>query len=245
MKKLNRIETAAPEGLDKHKTKKKTEKLKARLAELQNLMYAEGKHALLVVVQGLDASGKDGAVQNVFNCVNPMGCRVFPFKKPSELEMRHDFLWRVHERAPEKGMIHIFNRSHYEDVLVQRVHKWVGKDVIRSRYVHINNFEELLADSGTTILKFYMHVSKERQLERLNERMVDPAKKWKYNENDIKEHELWDDYRKAYEDVMKNCGGWHVVPSDDNWYKEYLIAKKVVETLEAMKMQFPGLKQDK
>jgi PPK2 family polyphosphate:nucleotide phosphotransferase len=193
----------------------------------------------------MDASGKDGVVKNVFNTVNPMGCMVYPFKAPSELEMKHDFLWRIHIKVPEKGMIHVFNRSHYEDVLIQRVHHWVDEKKIRQRYDHINNFEKLLKDSGTAILKFYLHISKDEQLKRLKERLSDKTKMWKYNENDLKEREFWNHYMNSYQRVFESCSkyaDWHIIPADQNWYKEYLIAKKVVETMEGFNMKFPGLK---
>ena len=244
--KLSKISTLAPHKLNKEHTKKELVKLKIRLEELQNLLFAESKHSLLVIIQGMDGSGKDGVVRNVFETVNPMGCRVFAFKAPSPLEMKHDFLWRIHKNAPEKGMIHIFNRSHYEDVLVQRVHNWVSEDIIKQRFDHINNFEKLLMDGGTTILKFYLHVSKEEQLMRLEERMSDKTKMWKYNENDLKEREFWNEYMRAYESVFDNCSkysDWHIISSDQNWYKEYIIASKIVKTLEDFKMKFPGLKK--
>ena len=243
---LHKIPTIAPKKYNKEQTKKELQKIKFRLEELQNMLYAESKHSLLIVLQGLDASGKDGAVRNVFESVNPLGCRVFPFKAPSEIEMKHDFLWRIHQHVPEKGMIHIFNRSHYEDVLIQKVHHWVDDKVIINRYEHINHFEKLLRDTGTQVLKFYLHISKEEQLERLQERMTDRTKKWKHNETDFKEREFWNDYMKVYERAFENCSEaaeWHIIPSDQNWYKEYLIAKKVVETLEALKMEYPDLKK--
>lgn len=245
--KLNSIATTAPKKFNKEHTKKEFQKLKFKIEELQNLMYAESKHALLVVLQGMDSSGKDGAIKNVFDAVNPMGCRVIPFKRPTETEMKHDFLWRIHQHTPEHGMITVFNRSHYEDVVIQRVHGWVTNEVIKQRYQHINNFEKLLSDSGVTVLKFYLHVSKEEQLLRLQERMSDKTKMWKYNENDIKERQYWNDYMKTYQDAFENCSDmpWHIIPSDQNWYKEYLIAKKIVETLESFKMKFPGLKAAK
>lgn len=243
--KLNSLDTRAPKKLNKESIKKETQKLKFKLEELQNLLYAESKHAILIVLQGMDASGKDGVAKNVFDAVNPMGCRVIPFKKPTELEMKHDFLWRVHQQVPEKGMLHIFNRSHYEDVIIQRVHAWVDEKTIKQRFKAINNFEELLQENGTTILKFYLHVSKEEQLVRLQERLSDTTKMWKHNDQDLKERELWDDYMKAYESAFENCSEsaeWNIIPADQNWYKEYLIAKKVVAALEGLKMKFPGLK---
>jgi PPK2 family polyphosphate:nucleotide phosphotransferase len=243
---LSKIDTKAPKKFNKDQTKKELQKIKFRLEELQNLLYAEGKHAVLIVLQGMDASGKDGAIKNVFEAVNPLGCRVFPFKAPTEIEMKHDFLWRIHQHVPEKGMIHIFNRSHYEDVLIQKVHKWVDEKTIKQRYTHITNFEKLLGDSGTEVLKFYLHISKKEQLERLEERLKIPSKKWKHNDTDMKEREYWNEYMDAYENAFENCSGaadWHIVPADQNWYKEYLIAKKVVETLEALKMSYPDLKK--
>ena len=243
--KLSETDTRAPKKSGKEQSKKELQKLKFKLEELQNLLYAEGKHALLVVLQGPDASGKDGAIRNVFGAVNPMGCRVIPFKAPTPLEMKHDFLWRIHQQVPEKGMIHIFNRSHYEDVLIQRVHKWVDMKTVKERYRHINHFEKLLQESGTTVLKFYMHVSKEEQLARLKERMQDKTNMWKHNANDMKERSLWKEYTKAYEDVFANCSEyseWNIVPCDQNWYKELVIARKVVSVLEGFRMQYPKLK---
>jgi PPK2 family polyphosphate:nucleotide phosphotransferase len=243
--KLSELDARAPKKFHKEELKKETEKLKIKIEELQNLMYAEGKHALLVVLQGMDASGKDGVSKNVLSVVNPMGCRVIAFKKPTEVEMKHDFLWRIHQQVPEKGMMHVFNRSHYEDVVIQRVHKWVDEKTIRQRFGHINDFERLLIESGTTILKFYLHISKEEQLERLQERMSDKTKMWKHNESDLVEREYWKDYMKAYEDAFENCSetvAWDIIPSDQNWYKEYLVAKKIVETMEGLKMKYPGLK---
>ena len=245
--KLKSVSTSPPEKFHKDATQKETAKLKLRLDELQNLLYAGSKHALLVVFQGMDASGKDGAVKNVFGGVNPLGCKVFAFKKPTELEMKHDFLWRIHQHVPEHGMIHIFNRSHYEDVLVQRVHKWIDEKTVKQRFGHINDFEKLLTESGITVLKFYLHISKEKQLERLRERMTDKTKMWKYNEEDLNERKLWNKYMNAYEDVFSNCGKiseWNIIPADHNWYKEYLVAQKVVETLEGLKMKYPGMKRN-
>jgi PPK2 family polyphosphate:nucleotide phosphotransferase len=245
--KLNKISTKAPKKLHKETIKKETEKLKIRIGELQNILYAEGKHSVLVVLQGLDASGKDGAIKNVFDAVNPLGCRVFPFKKPTEEEMKHDFLWRIHKCTPERGMIHIFGRSHYEDVLIQRVHNWIDEKTVKQRFVHINNFEKLLIESGTVVLKFYLHISPEVQLKRLKERTTDPTKNWKYNVADMEERKFWKDYREAYEAVFENCqeaADWHIIPSDQNWIKEYLISKKIVEVLESLKLTFPAISNE-
>lgn len=242
--KLSHIDTRAPKKFNKESTKKELQKIKFSLEELQNLLYAEGKHSLLIIIQGMDASGKDGSIKNVFESINPMGCRVIPFKQPTSVELKHDFLWRIHLNTPEKGMIHIFNRSQYEDVLIQRVHKWIDEKTVKQRFEHINNFEKLMQENGTTVLKFYLHVSKEEQLQRLQERLQDPKKMWKHNENDIKERTFWNDYIHAYEDVFEHCAKnseWNIIPSDQNWYKEFLIAKKVEETLKSFKMKFPDL----
>ena len=244
--KLSNISTRAPKDMDKEKTKAKTAKVVAELDELQNVLYAESKHSILVVIQGMDASGKDGAIRNVFGALNPQGVTVQSFKAPTPLELSHDFLWRVHEHAPPKGMIQIFNRSHYEDVLITRVHKLIDDTLAYKRLKAINDFEELIAvHNNTHILKFYLHVSPEEQHSRLEERINDKTKQWKYNENDFAEAKLWEQYMSAYEDCFKHCNTipWTIVPSDQNWYKEYIIADALRETLEELKMQYPGLKK--
>jgi len=245
--KLSEIDTMPPAHLDKDEAEKQTKKLINRLSELQNVLFAEGKHSMLIVLQGMDASGKDGAIKEVFSGINPLGCRVTAFKKPTEEEMKHEFLWRIHKHVPEKGMIQIFNRSHYEDVVIQRVHAWVDEDTIKRRYTHINNFETLLQENGTVVLKFYMHISKDEQTERLQERLSDIRKMWKYNPNDLKESERWDEYMEAYQLAFAKCSPeipWTIVPADKNWYKEYLIAKTLVEAMEKLDMQYPGIKKD-
>jgi PPK2 family polyphosphate:nucleotide phosphotransferase len=242
---LSGISAKAPKELDKKQTKELTAKLLMELDELQNLLYAERKHSILIVLQGLDASGKDGAIRKVFGQMNPQGVRVQSFKAPTEEELAHDFLWRIHRYAPEKGMIQIFNRSHYEDVLVTRVHGWCDDITATKRFDAINNFEELLAlHNNTQILKFYLHISQEEQKERLEERVKDPTKEWKYNAKDKEEAKLWDKYMQMYEDVFLNCSivPWVVVPADQNWYKEYLLAKTLVDTLKNLKMKYPDLK---
>jgi PPK2 family polyphosphate:nucleotide phosphotransferase len=243
---LSTISTRAPKEFEKQETKKKLLKILEELQELQNLLYAEGKHAVLVVIQGLDASGKDGAIRNVFGTLNPMGVQVTSFKAPTPEELQHDFLWRVHKHTPAKGMIQVFNRSHYEDVLVTRVHKWIDDETANQRMKAINHFEQLLLQhNNTTILKFYLHVSQEEQQERLQERTTDEKKQWKHNANDIKEAALWDDYRKAYQECIETCNEvpWVVVPADQNWYKEYLIASVLQETLSSFNMKYPKLAQ--
>ena len=242
---LSKISTKADKDLDKKKTKEKTGKIVEELNELQNLLYAENKHSLLIVIQGMDASGKDGVIRNVFGRLNPQGVRVQSFKAPTDEELSHDFLWRIHQHAPSKGMIQIFNRSHYEDIVITRVHNWCDDETALKRMKAINNWEELLMqDNNTHIIKFYLHVSPEEQLERLEERMKDPAKMWKYNEKDYKERELWDEYMKMYEEAFANCNQppWNIIPSDQNWYKEHMIAGKVYDTLKNLDMKFPEMK---
>ena len=243
---LSDVSTRAPKEMDKAKTKEKMVALQKELMELQYLLFAEKKHSVLVVLQGMDASGKDGAIKNVFGVMNPMGVLVQPFKAPTEEELDHDFLWRIHKRAPAKGMIQVFNRSHYEDVLITRVKGWINDDVAQKRMKAINQFERLLTEhNNTTILKFYLHISPEEQQERLQERLSDPTKHWKYNENDLAESKLWDQYMKAYEACFENCQEipWHIVPADQNWYKEYYIATTLLDTLKSFKMEFPMIKK--
>lgn len=246
MGKLAELSTRAPKDWDKKETKEKTEKMLAELDELQNLLFAESKHSILVVIQGMDASGKDGVIRNVFGNLNPQGVTVKSFKAPTAEELSHDFLWRVHHAAPPKGMIQIFNRSHYEDILITRVHKWCDDATAKKRMKAINDFEQLLTEHNSTrILKFYLHVSPEEQQERLQERVHDPSKQWKYNEKDFEEAKLWDEYMRMYEDCFENCSKipWIIVPADQNWYKEYLIAETLLNTLKKLKMQYPGLKK--
>jgi PPK2 family polyphosphate:nucleotide phosphotransferase len=198
------------------------------------------------VIQGIDGSGKDGVIRNVLGNMNPQGVSVKSFKAPTAEEASHDFLWRIHQHAPQKGMIQVFNRSHYEDILVTRVHKWCDDKTAQKRMKAINDFEELLQEHNSThILKFYLHVSAEEQHERLSERLKDPTKMWKYNEKDFEEAKLWDVYMQMYEDCFDNCNNppWTIVPSDQNWYKEYIIAKALRDLLKGLNMQYPGLKK--
>lgn len=243
---LSELSTRAPKDFDKETTKKKTAEILNKLDDLQNLLFADGKHAVLIVIQGLDASGKDGAIRNVFGHMNPQGVSVKSFKVPTPEELSHDFLWRIHQHAPAKGMIQIFNRSHYEDILVTRVHGWCDDDTAVKRMKAINDFEEMLEKHGNThILKFYLHISPKEQHERLSERMQDPSKMWKYNENDFEEAKLWTKYMSVYEASIANCDRipWIVVPSDQNWYKEFIIASALFNLLNGLSMKFPGLKK--
>ncbi len=238
------ISTKAPSYLDKKEIKEKTEKLVAELGELQDVLFAEAKHSLLIVLQGMDASGKDGAVRNVFSAINPQGVRVQSFKVPSTEELSHDFLWRIHKHAPERGMIQIFNRSHYEDVLVTRVSGLITETTAKRRYNYINAFENMLQDCGTKVTKFYLHISEEEQQQRFQERLTDPEKYWKFSPSDITSATHWGDYRGYYQEIFENCSPeipWLIVPSDNKWYKEYFIAKTIVDTLKNFKMKYPKL----
>ncbi|HWR33616.1 MAG TPA: PPK2 family polyphosphate kinase [Chitinophagaceae bacterium] len=244
--KLADISTKAPKNLDKKEIKSITEGILKELDELQNLLFAESKHSVLVVIQGMDGSGKDGVIRNVLGNMNPQGVTVKSYKAPTAEELAHDFLWRIHQHAPAKGMIQIFNRSHYEDILITRVHKWCDDETAIKRMKAINDFEQTLQEHNNThILKFYLHISLEEQHERLSERMKDPAKMWKYNEKDFDEAKLWDIYRQMYEDCFNNCNNpeWTIVPADQNWYKEYIIASELHSLLKGLDMQFPGLKK--
>jgi PPK2 family polyphosphate:nucleotide phosphotransferase len=218
--------------------------LNARLEELQELLYASGKHRLLVVLQAMDAGGKDGTIRSVFDGVNPQGVRVACFKKPSPNELAHDFLWRIHAHAPVAGEIAIWNRSHYEDVLIARVHKLVGKKTWQQRYRHIANFEAMLADEGTTIRKFFLHISKDEQRLRLQERIDDPKKRWKWSSADLDERAHWNDYQRAYEDALAATSTpqapWFVIPGDRNWFRNLAVSEILVETLTAMRLRPPA-----
>lgn len=240
---LDKLSADPPESLNKHEIKEQTKKLQEDIDELQNRLYAEHKHALLILFQGMDASGKDGAIRKVFESVNPQGISVHSFKVPSAEEADHDFLWRIHKQTPAKGMIKIFNRSHYEDILVTRVHKLINDKTAKQRIKAINDFEQLLTSNNTHLLKFYLHITPEEQKERLAERLEIRRKMWKYNSNDIKEAKSWAIYRKYYEDCFEACNSvpWTIVPSNKNWYKEYLVAKTVHDKLKSLKSQYPKI----
>lgn len=240
------LPTDPPEHLDRDEIEKETKKLTKRLAELQYLLRAEGKHSVLVVLQGMDGSGKDGAATKVFKYCQPSAIQSYSFKKPSDEEFAHDFLWRVHKQAPEKGVIKVFNRSHYEDILIQRVHKWISEERVEKRMKAINAFEELLAfDNNTLVLKFFLNISYEQQELELQERIDEPGKHWKHNDGDWKEREHWDEYMKCYEYILNESAiPWTVVPVDSRWYRNYIIAKKMVEELEALNMQYPPLERE-
>jgi PPK2 family polyphosphate:nucleotide phosphotransferase len=241
-KTLSAIATEPGEEIDKKTAKEEIEKMKEELAELQQKLYAQGKYSVLIIIQGMDASGKDGAIRQVFSGVNPAGCNVISFKVPTEEEGSHDFLWRVHKVCPAKGMITVFNRSHYEDILVPSVHKLFDAEQIERRYHAINDFEQLLVNNNTIVLKFYLHVSHEAQVERINERKTDPFKKWKYQESDIKDMSYREEFLSVYESIFERCSEavpWHIIPADKNWYKSYCILKLLLETLKEYKIAYP------
>ncbi len=243
---LHKLSTRAPKGWNKEKTKAKTEKLLEELNDLQNLLFAESKHAILLIIQGMDAAGKDGLIRDILGKLNPQGVMVQSFKAPTPEELAHDFLWRIHQHTPAKGMIQVFNRSHYEDIIITRVHKWCTDAMAKKRMKAINDFEELIVThTHTHILKFYLHISPEEQKIRLEERIKDPQKRWKYNENDMEEAKLWNLYMKMYDDCFNHCKvvPWQVIPSDQNWYKEYLVADALHKLLTSLNMQYPGLKK--
>ena len=219
------------------------EKIAEDLSELQEVLYAEHRRKVLIVLQGMDTSGKDGTVRHVAGAFNPAGVRVVSFKKPTPQELDHDYLWRVHAQVPANGEIAIFNRSHYEDVLVVRVHALVPEDVWSKRYDQINAFERMLAENGTTIFKFFLNISKGEQRKRLQARIDDPTKRWKFQHGDIDERKLWEEYRKAYEDALsKTSTGWapwHVVPANAKWYRNYVVGAVLAEALKSLDMKFP------
>ena len=228
---------------DKEKGLKALSKLNAELQALQELLYAEQKHKVLIVLQAMDTGGKDGAIRRVFDGVNPQGVKVASFKVPTAEELAHDFLWRVHKVTPGAGEMVIFNRSHYEDVLVVRVHGYAPEEVWKKRYDQINDFERLLAESGTTILKFFLHIDLDEQKERLQARLDDPTKTWKFRLGDLEERKLWGQYMQAYEDALNKTSTeyapWYVIPANRKWYRDLVISTILVDTLKGLKMEFP------
>ncbi len=229
---------------DKKEGRAATEANLHLLDALQEKLYAGSQHAVLVVLQAMDTGGKDGTIENVFRAVDPQGCSVTSFESPSPLELAHDYLWRVHQAVPAKGMIGIFNRSHYESVLVERVKKLAPKDVWSRRYKHICDFERQLCDEGVTLVKFFLHISKDEQKCRLEARLADPEKNWKFNPNDLKERERWDDYQAAYEDALRECSTkhapWYVVPADKKWFRNWVVSDVLVRTLKGLKLEYPA-----
>ncbi len=243
--KLGTWPTGETDGFDGSKpaAEQRLEELNARLAQLQQTLYAQAERRLLVVLQGMDTSGKDGTIKHVFRSINPLGVEVANFKRPTEHERARDYLWRVHQKVPAKGHITIFNRSHYEDVLAVRVHRLVPESVWSKRYGHINDFERMLADEGVVIRKFFLHISKAEQKRRLEERLENPAKRWKFEHGDLEERKLWDAYQTAYETVLSTTSTehapWYIVPSDKKWYRNLVISTVLIETLESMDLRYP------
>jgi len=233
---------------DQEATEAATAELLGKIEQLQERLWAEGKQALLVVLQAMDAGGKDGTIKKVFGGVNPQGCRVAAFKEPTPAELAHDFLWRVHQVVPKHGEITIFNRSHYEDVLIVRVHDIVPKKVWQERYELINDFERTLAEAGTTIVKFFLHISKDEQADRFRQRIDNPDKRWKFRSGDLAERKLWDDYQQAYGDAIArtstHVAPWYVVPADHKWFRDWVVSTVLVETLERMNPKFPEPEED-
>lgn len=242
---LNKISTKAADhyGFDRKTAEDEFKDLRKELIDLQFKLYAEGKQKMLIVLQALDAGGKDSTIRKVFRGVNPQGVDVTSFKAPSKEELAHDYLWRVHQHVPSKGMIGIFNRSHYEDVLIVRVQDLVPKSVWSKRFDHINQFEKLLADTGTRIIKIYLHISKDEQKERLQARIDDSTRNWKFESGDLKQRAKWDDYWGAFEDVFAKCttdyAPWYIIPADNKWYRNLAVSRILVHTLREMDPQYP------
>jgi len=228
---------------DKEGTKDKSEKILRRLDELQELLFAEHKHKVLIVLQGMDTSGKDGTIEHVMGGFDPVGVRTISFKKPTPAELDHDYLWRVHAQTPGAGEVVVFNRSHYEDVLVVRVHELVPEAMWMQRYAQINEFERMLAENGTLILKFFLNISKDEQKKRLQERIEDPTKRWKFQHGDLDERKLWSQYQKAYEDVLSKTSTswapWYVVPANAKWYRNWIVGSVIADALTGLEMEYP------
>ena len=240
---LSAWKTDENEGIDKKIGRDITKVLNDRLESAQELLWAEDKNKVLLVLQATDTGGKDGTIRHVFDGVNPQGVRVASFKKPTENELAHDYLWRVHRHTPSTGEMVIFNRSHYEDVLVVRVHGWVSEEKVEQRFHHIREFERLLADEGTTIAKFYLHISKDEQKARLQSRLDEPDKNWKFSTGDLEERKYWDDYQKAFADMLgktsTDYAPWYVIPADRKWFRNLLISRIVVDALDGLDMAYP------
>jgi PPK2 family polyphosphate:nucleotide phosphotransferase len=246
--KLSSVDPSATHGVDKDEAVEKLEKQRDRLGALQYLLYAEQKRALLVVLQGIDAAGKDGTIRHVMTGMNPQGVTVTAFKTPEGAEKRHDYLWRVHYAVPEYGILGIFNRSHYEDVLVVRVHNLVPYSVWSKRYGQINDFERMLSENNVVIVKFLLYISKEEQARRFRERLDDKSKNWKFSSADIHERRYWDQYMDAFNDALRKCSTpdapWYVIPSDRKWFRNFAVGNILIHTLESMKLRLPTPSQD-
>lgn len=247
--KLNDLDPSFTDrDLDHQEAAKETEHNQKKLRELQEVLYADGRIALLICLQAMDTGGKDGTINHVLSAMNPQGCRVVAFKQPTPLELSHDFLWRVHRAVPARGEVAIFNRSHYEDVLAVRVHQLVPKLVWSRRYDQINAFEKNLTENDTHILKFFLHISKGEQLNRFKDRLDDPAKQWKISESDYEERRSWDEYTTAYEEALSRCSTprapWFIIPADHKWFRNLAVSRIVVDYLESLSLKFPPPKVD-
>jgi len=244
--KLNKFAADDTHGISKNHAAKSLPAHVEKLAALHDLLYAEHKRALLIVLQGMDAAGKDGTIKHVMSGVNPQGCAVTSFKQPGTQELDHDFLWRIHSAVPPKGTIGIFNRSHYEDVLIARVHELVPPAVWKKRYAQINDFETMLTENNVCILKFFLHMSSKEQRRRFDQRQADPRKNWKASPADFRERRYWTQYQAAYQDAVANCGTkaapWYVIPSDHKWFRNFAVAEVIIRTLESFDMRYPKAK---
>jgi PPK2 family polyphosphate:nucleotide phosphotransferase len=242
------VDPAETHGYTKAGSAAELQKGLDRLTDLQDRLWAEEKHPILIVLQGIDTAGKDGSIKHVMRAFNPMGCAVTSFKVPTTIEAAHDYLWRAHQRTPAKGEIAIFNRSHYEEVLVVRVHDLVPKTTWQRHYGEINAFERLLADSGTTIVKFFLHIDRDEQKARLQDRIDDPTKQWKFKLGDLAERKLWDDYLAAYEEALSRCSTdaapWYLIPANRNWFRNLAVAEILADTIDDLKPTYPPAVDD-
>lgn len=235
-------------GLSKEDVKQEYGQLQDRFSELQEMLYASKKYALLIVLQGMDCSGKDGTVKKVLTGINPNGFYVEAFKEPTPVELGHDYLWRIHQKTPQKGEIAVFNRSYYEDVLVTRVHGTIDDDTARQRFEEIRNFEKYLTGNDTVLLKFFLHISKDFQQEKLRKRLEDPEKNWKFSESDLRERKSWDQYQRCYSDVLSHCSPkyapWYIVPANHRWFRDYFILSTIVNRLEKLPLAYPVIREN-
>ena len=244
--KLKNINTKAPAKTDKVFCKSEFDLLQKDFFDIQHLLYASDTYSLLIVFQGIDTSGKDSTIRNVFSRVNPLGVHATSFKVPCEMELEHDYMWRIFQKLPEKGRIQIFNRSYYEDILVPTVKKTLSPQLIDKRYHFINAFEQHLLDNKTLVLKFFLHISEAEQKKRIQERLKDPEKKWKYSTDDLKSSKKWNDYTQAYEQILNRCSSqipWVIVPADNKWYRNYVVLSTIVKILKKLNLKFPSKKK--
>ncbi|MCE9539856.1 MAG: polyphosphate kinase [Bacteroidetes bacterium] len=240
--KLKNIETQAPQRINKEAYKRKLDKVIKELSDLQHLLYASHTYSLLIIFQGIDTSGKDSTIRHVFSSVNPLGVQAKSFKAPAGRELEHDYMWRIFQELPEKGKIQIFNRSYYEDILVPTIQKSLSNNIIEERYEFINAFENHLLCNNTVILKFFLHISEEEQKKRIQERLNDPFKKWKYSDEDLESSEKWKEYEQVYEQILNRCSlklPWVIVPADNKWYRDYIVASTIVARLKKLNLKFP------